>query len=123
MGLNVGGHIFFHIKVGGDTVSRKYTPVSPVNKKGVVEFVIKVYKPTDEFPKGGVMSQHLDSMKVGEKLKMEGPKGMLYYFGNGNFELRKKLIKKTKIGLIAGGTGITPCYQIIQAATLAKDQT
>jgi ferredoxin-NADP reductase len=49
-------------------------------------------------------------MKVGDKVKMEGPKGLLFYKGNGNWELRKKPIRKTKLGLIAGGTGITPCY-------------
>ena len=49
-------------------------------------------------------------MRVGEKVKMEGPKGLLSYLGNGNFLIRKKPVKKTKVGLIAGGTGITPCY-------------
>lgn len=52
---------------------------------------------------------------------MEGPKGLLFYFGDGDFALRKNPIKKTKIGLIAGGTGITPCFQIIQSSSLAKD--
>lgn len=52
---------------------------------------------------------------------MEGPKGLLFYLGDGDFALRKNPIKKTKIGLIAGGTGITPCFQIIQSSSLAKD--
>jgi len=42
---------------------------------------------------------------------MEGPKGRLKYEGFGNFMITKKPVTgKTKIGLIAGGTGITPCY-------------
>lgn len=41
---------------------------------------------------------------------MEGPKGLLVYKGNGNFLLKKKIMKKTKVGFIAGGTGITPCF-------------
>lgn len=67
------------------------------------------------------MSLHLSKMHIGDKIKMEGPKGLLFYQGDGNFLLRKKPIKKTKIGLIAGGTGITPCFQIIQSSSLAKD--
>ena len=112
MGLPVGGHVFFHITNPNDEelISRKYTPVSQVNERGKVTFVIKAYFPTDEYPKGGLMSVHLTNMKVGDKIKMEGPKGLLFYYGQGNFSLRKKPIKRTKIGLIAGGTGITPCY-------------
>lgn len=121
MGLPVGGHLFFHVEEGGETFSRKYTPTSVVNERGKIEFVIKAYNPCDEFPKGGKVSVYLSNMKIGDKIKMEGPKGLLFYYGNGNFELRKKPLKKTKVGLIAGGTGITPCYQLIQAAALSKD--
>jgi NAD(P)H-flavin reductase len=42
---------------------------------------------------------------------MAGPKGRLFYYGHGKFEIAKKIIEgKTKIGCISGGTGITPCY-------------
>jgi len=45
---------------------------------------------------------------------MEGPKGKLHYKGNGNFYIgdgeNKKYMMRWKIGLIAGGTGITPIY-------------
>jgi hypothetical protein len=41
---------------------------------------------------------------------MEGPRGRLTYFGNGTFELNKKRVAKKRIGHVAGGTGITPCY-------------
>jgi cytochrome-b5 reductase len=30
-----------------------------------------------KFPEGGKMSQHLDSLKIGDKIEMRGPKGML----------------------------------------------
>ena len=66
MGLPVGGHIFFHMPDPKDptdldkVVSRKYTPISLVNEKGKIEFVIKVYRACDEFPSGGVMSQYLE---------------------------------------------------------------
>jgi len=50
---------------------------------------------------------------------MEGPKGLLAYKGFGNFEIRKKPTRKSKVALIAGGTGITPCFQLVQASSLA----
>lgn len=56
---------------------------------------------------------------------MEGPKGKLAYLGNGNFYFgegeNKKYKMRRKIGMIAGGTGITPCYQVIMAALKNKE--
>ena len=45
--------------------------------------------------------------------------GLLNYMGFGNFVIKKKPVKKTKVGIIAGGTGLTPCFPIIKASTLA----
>jgi ferredoxin-NADP reductase len=91
MGLPVGGHIFFHFKAAdGEVVSRKYTPISLVNERGKVTFVIKLYLPCEEFPQGGAMSVHLSALKVGDKITIEGPKGLLFYEGEGNFSLKKK---------------------------------
>lgn len=60
MGLPVGGHVFFHIAdAEGELISRKYTPTSQVNERGIVAFLIKLYLPNDEFPEGGLMSKHL----------------------------------------------------------------
>lgn len=67
------------------------------------------------------MSQHLDSLKIGDTIEMRGPKGHLEYLGMGNFTIRKLGQKeatsysKKKIGMIAGGTGITPMLQVIRA--------
>jgi cytochrome-b5 reductase len=44
MGLHVGGHLFFHMKIGEDFISRKYTPISQINERGTIAFLIKVYK-------------------------------------------------------------------------------
>ena len=63
MGLPVGGHLFFHIpdvNKPEEVISRKYTPISLITEKGSISFVIKVYRPNDEFITGGVMSQHLE---------------------------------------------------------------
>jgi len=63
-------------------------------------------------------------MKVGDHMLMEGPKGRLFYEGHGNFNIAKKPVTgKMKIGMISGGTGITPCYQVIQAGLKNNDGT
>ena len=70
------------------------------------------------------MSQYVETLQLGDNLLMEGPKGRLTYEGNGNFTIvGKKITGKTKIGCVAGGTGITPCYQVIQAGLKNNDGT
>jgi len=101
---------------------RSYTPVTGDENLGVLTFVIKVYKAGvhPKFPDGGKMSQHLDSLKIGDEVDMKGPKGHLTYKGKGKFTL-KPLGKPEQqrvakhFGMIAGGTGITPMLQIINA--------
>ena len=126
LGLPIGQHITLRYvdKATGDEVQRSYTPVTSDDERGYVDFVIKVYKPLPpRFPNGGAMSQHLDGLKLGDTIMMRGPKGELDYQGQGRFRVThgfgsKKTIDDysvTKLGLIAGGTGITPMLQIIRA--------
>jgi cytochrome-b5 reductase len=73
-----------------------------------------------KFPEGGKMSQHLDSLKIGDTIDMKGPKGHLTYFTKGKFTvklMRKPLEERnaTHFGMIAGGTGITPMLQVLYA--------
>ena len=106
----------------GKSVQRSYTPVTGDETLGTVSFVIKVYKAGvhPKFPQGGKLSQHLDSLQIGDTIDMKGPKGHLTWLGKGNFTV--KIVKKplqtrkaTHIGMIAGGTGITPMLQILDA--------
>mmetsp|Transcript_738 Transcript_738/g.2013 ORF Transcript_738/g.2013 Transcript_738/m.2013 type:complete len:292 (-) Transcript_738:43-918(-) len=99
LGLPIGQHISFMAKDDdGKDVYRSYTPVSDDDQLGSVDFVIKVYPQ-------GKMTQVLDKMRVGETLMMRGPKGRLQYVPN----------MKKHIGMLAGGTGITPMYQVLNA--------
>lgn len=73
-----------------------------------------------KFPEGGKMSQYLEQMKLGDTMLMQGPKGKLTYKGHGVFEIVPKpkvleVRKAKKVGMIAGGTGITPMLQVIRA--------
>jgi len=121
-GLPVGQHIYMSARVDDKLVVRPYTPISSDDDQGYVEFMIKVYF-RDVHPlyaEGGKMSQHLDGLKIGDKMEFRGPEGLIVYKGNGFFEVRKNkkdapvLRHFEEVGLIAGGTGITPILQIIR---------
>jgi Oxidoreductase FAD-binding domain len=49
-GIELGGCVAFVATIDGESVSRKYTPISDINQRGTVDFVIKVYRPTVDFP-------------------------------------------------------------------------
>ncbi|KAL3315525.1 NADH-cytochrome b5 reductase 2 [Cichlidogyrus casuarinus] len=120
LGLPVGQHVTMSAKVNGDRVVRSYTPITPDDVKGYVDFVIKVYKPNEKFPNGGVMSQYLSKLQPGiSAIDFLGPLGKIIYLGNGVFQIKESAkefrnITVTKLSLVAGGTGITPMFQLIQ---------
>lgn len=63
-----------------------------------MDLLVKVYP-------NGPMSEHLHSMKPGETLDIKGPIPKYPWASN----------KHNHIALIAGGTGITPMYQLVRA--------
>mmetsp|Transcript_33467 Transcript_33467/g.28274 ORF Transcript_33467/g.28274 Transcript_33467/m.28274 type:complete len:91 (+) Transcript_33467:139-411(+) len=78
MGLWPAGHILIHAEINGEKVTKKYTPTSPVNQKGSVTFVIKVYRPCEEFPNGGKFTSWLEkNINLGDNLLISGPIGMI----------------------------------------------
>jgi cytochrome-b5 reductase len=93
-------------------VIRAYTPISHEGKapilglavltraggKGYLELLIKKYPE-------GPMSSHIHSMKVGDTLEFKGPIPKYAWSTN----------KHEHVALIAGGTGITPMYQLCRA--------
>lgn len=96
---------------------RAYTPTSGVDEVGYFELVVKVYFKGvhPKFPNGGAMSQHLDSLPIGSDLDVKGPLGHIEYTGRGNFLVHGKHRFAKKLAMLAGGTGITPIYQVAQA--------
>ena len=76
LGLPVGMHIFLKGKVDGKPVMRAYTPVAV--GPYYVDFVIKVYFPLPpKFPDGGVLTQHFETLKIGDTIDFKGPLGEL----------------------------------------------
>lgn len=112
LGLPTGKHVFLSANIDGETVLRRYTPISSNYDVGCIKFVIKAYHPCDRFPKGGKMSQHLEKMEIGDTIDMRGPVGEFDYIGNGKFTIDGEECIAHKFNMIAGGTGITPVMQI-----------
>jgi len=141
LGLPVGNHFKLHApnvtgikagewngredpEAGAAEIERKYTPTTSDADRGFFDLVVKVYKGgvVDRFPDGGKMSCYLDSLKAGrDEVEMDGPWGSIEYKGAGKFQMgASKVLTKKKIGMIAGGTGITPMLQVA-AAVLKED--
>ncbi|CAH1176258.1 unnamed protein product [Phaedon cochleariae] len=129
LGLPIGQHIQLSARLGEDLVIRSYTPVSSDDDKGYIDLVIKVYfrNVHPKFPDGGKMTQHIESLKIGDTIEVRGPSGRIQYEGHGKFAIKKLrkdppvIITAKRIGLIAGGVGITPILQLVRHIT--KDPT
>ncbi|XP_053575056.1 NADH-cytochrome b5 reductase 3 [Bombina bombina] len=129
LGLPIGQHIYLSARIDGNLVVRPYTPVSSDDDKGFVDLVVKIYFKGihPKFPDGGKMSQYLEGLKIGDTIDFRGPSGLLVYKGRGTFEIRpdkksQPVTKKVKnLGMIAGGTGITPMLQLIRDIVKDKD--
>ncbi|CAH1787558.1 unnamed protein product, partial [Owenia fusiformis] len=122
LGLPVGQHIYLTARVDGQLVIRPYTPVTSDDDVGYMDLVVKVYFKDvhPKFPAGGKMTQFLEKMEIGDYIDVRGPNGLLVYDGQGAFSIKED--KKSKpekytaknIGMIAGGTGITPMLQLVR---------
>ena len=117
LGLPTGMHMILKAKVNGKPVMRAYSPMTDDSTVGHVDLLVKVYFKGvhPKFPEGGMMSQHLDSMKIGDTIDVKGPVGEFVYYGHGNFTWHGKARTCKQISMIAGGTGLTPCYQVLSA--------
>ncbi|CAE7620631.1 CYB5R1 [Symbiodinium sp. CCMP2456] len=110
---------------GKPEIDRKYTPVTGNEAPGYVDLVVKIYRPgTVKMPDGkemkwedgGKMGLYLDSKKPGDWIEIAGPLGVNEYLGQGTFKLPGKTVTVKHIGMLAGGTGLTPMLQVVQAA-------
>lgn len=143
LGLPVGKHIVIYSKnpkscvasgkwngkddpdKGREEIDRKYTPVTGNETPGYVDLVVKIYRPgTVKMPDGkevtwadgGKGSLDLDGKKAGDYIELSGPLGVNEYLGRGTFKLPGRTVTVKKVGMMAGGTGLTPMLQVAQAA-------
>jgi len=143
LGLPVGKHIVLYApnpdkcRKGGSwngkgdpdngkaEIDRKYTPTTGNETPGYVDLVVKVYRPGKvkmpdgkemNWDDGGKMSLFLDSKKIGDYIDVMGPLGVNEYLGQGMFKLPGRTVTVKNVGMMAGGTGLTPMLQVAQAA-------
>ncbi|KAE8351172.1 NADH-cytochrome b5 reductase 2 [Aspergillus coremiiformis] len=98
-GLHIASALLTRFKPAGaeKNVLRPYTPTSDEDQPGYLDLIVKVYP-------NGPMSEHLHNMTVDQRLSFKGPLPKYTWEAN----------KHDHISLIAGGTGITPMYQLIR---------
>ncbi|KAJ4978435.1 hypothetical protein NE237_009215 [Protea cynaroides] len=99
LGLPIGQHISCKgSDSNGEEIIKPYTPTTLDSDVGYFELVIKMY------PQGR-MSHHFREMRVGDYLAVKGPKGRFKYQPG----------QVRAFGMLAGGSGITPMYQVTRA--------
>ncbi|KRX08766.1 Riboflavin synthase-like beta-barrel [Pseudocohnilembus persalinus] len=121
LGIQNGQHIKIYLQnENGLEISRNYTPITPVETSSHFDLVIKIYRANvhPDFPEGGLFTQLLDKLEIGSQIDISGPVGILNYQGNGKISYVDNIQKPQtykNIIMVAGGTGITPMFQILQA--------
>lgn len=96
--LGPGRHLYVFFPHGDAEHKRPYSPVRCEADR--VDLVVKVYA-------DGIGSNYLRRLKSGDTITVKGP--------TGKFDFAPVLERKVQqIGMLAGGTGITPIYQLLR---------
>jgi cytochrome-b5 reductase len=98
LGMTVASSMACKAEVDGKNVVRPYTPTTKAEQLGYFDLVVKKYP-------DGKMGGVFWDLKKGDDMLMKGPFKKIEYTRN----------MKKSIGMIAGGTGITPMLQVIIA--------
>lgn len=94
--IPTGHHVACCFNIDGKDEIRYYSPISNQFDAGFFDILVKHYE-------HGVVSKKLALLREHQTVKFRGPVGRLDYTPN----------MARKLGLIAGGTGITPILQVI----------
>ena len=112
MDLNLDIPTGQHVRLAGDVVLpdgssqrcvRSYTPVTIDHEAHYFELLVKSYPL-------GKLSNYISSLKVGQTIHVCGPQGNFIYRPN----------MASRIGMIAGGTGITPMLPILRTVACGR---
>lgn len=98
-----GDHLYVHATIDGKTVKRPYTPSSLPGAVGYFDLTVKRYDT-------GTVSRYLHGVKVGEAVLMSGPNPGGHWVDG----------MATRVGFVAGGSGITPMIAIIRWILAAR---
>ncbi len=92
-----GDYLYVHATINGKSVKRPYTPSSMPGATGYFDLTVKRYE-------NGLISKYLHEQKVGDTVLMSGPNQGGHWVDG----------MAKKVGLVAGGTGITPMISIVR---------
>jgi cytochrome-b5 reductase len=92
-----GDFLYIHATINGKQIKRPYTPSSLPGSTGFFHLTVKRYDT-------GVVSKYLHDRQIGETVFMSGPNPGGHWTDG----------MATRVGFIAGGTGITPMISIIR---------
>lgn len=96
---NAACFYFVRATVDGKVVERPYTPVSPIDARGYLTLMVKIYDQPH-----GIMGNHLNSLAIGDAVEFRGPISKVQYSPN-TFD---------HVAMLAAGSGITPMYQLLR---------
>jgi len=116
IGLPTGQHLMLRLRdpVTREAIIRSYTPTSEISDRGTLNILIKIYEDSEDRP-GGKMTKALDQIPIGHFVDFKGPIGKFEYLGKGKCAVggKERLVKRFL--MIAGGSGITPIFQVLRA--------
>ncbi|MDP2435947.1 MAG: NADH-cytochrome b5 reductase, partial [archaeon] len=92
-----GKHVSIAATIGEELVARPYTPITHPDDVDGFEVLFRVYHT-------GKLSPHLDQLRPGDRVQARGAFGRFKYIPG----------QHGCIGMVAAGTGITPCLQVIR---------
>ncbi|KNC47939.1 cytochrome b reductase [Thecamonas trahens ATCC 50062] len=107
-GLALGQHVgvVYTPPDATEPVRRSYTPISPLSATGSFTLAVKVYP-------DGVVSSMLANLDIGDTVLIRGPVGRWTYPTN----------EVQTLVMIAGGSGITPMFQLLSELLDAPSPT
>lgn len=92
-----GDFLYVHTTIDGKSIKRAYTPSSLPGSTGFFDLTVKRYE-------SGVVSKYLHQQHIGDSVLMSGPNPGGHWVDG----------MATRVGFVAGGTGITPMISIIR---------
>ncbi|MDH4082732.1 MAG: cytochrome-b5 reductase [Nitrospira sp.] len=95
--MQPGDFLYVHATLDGKAVKRAYTPSSLPDVTGFFDLTVKRYET-------GVVSKYLHDQQIGDAVLMSGPNPGGHWVDG----------MATRVGFVAGGTGITPMISIIR---------
>lgn len=104
--IPTGHHLACCMTIDGRDEIRYYSPISNKFDAGFFDILVKSYA-------NGKVSRQFALLKEGQTVKFRGPVGTFRYSPN----------MAKKIGMIAGGTGITPILQVLTEIVTTPEDT